>query len=130
MTRDEFIASLREAADFLEASPGVPVPGYPIEISTWQFPDFLVDDPDAADEELKIRMAGIARAMGGCEKKYESSYFSLTKKIGAGVLVRALTNRDSVCEARVVGTRVEPGRIIPARTVPVVEWDCSPLLSD
>jgi hypothetical protein len=130
MSRDEFIASLREAADFFEASPGVPVPSHPVEISTWHFSDWAVEDKQEADDELKGRMAGIARAMGGCEKKYESSYFSLTKKIGDGVIVRAYANRDQICEARVVGERVEPGRIIPARTVPVVEWDCSPLLSD
>ena len=130
MTREEFVQSLRDAADFFESRPAMPVPEYGIDISQWVFEDYRINDLDERQAEMRKRFGTVARAMGSMEKDPRNDYYRLSKQIGPGVVVSVYCNRANVCTAKVVGERVEPGRIVPARMVPVIEWECSdPLLA-
>ena len=80
----------------------------------------------------------ILAAMGSCEKQYVGDFFRLAKKFGAITLIYHFY-RDKVCTRRVVGTKVVPEEVIPAReaqvipetVVEIVEWDCGePLLKN
>lgn len=130
MTREEFIQGLRDAADFFDARPNVPTPPYGIDITSWIFEDYRIEDTEERQVEVRARMADVARAIGTADKTPSGNYFRLTKKIGPGVTISFYADRANVCTARVVGTRIEPGRIVAAREVPIIEWDCGdPLLA-
>jgi hypothetical protein len=73
--------------------------------------------------------------MGTFEKDVSTGLFVLDKKFGP-INLRFIFGRDTVCESRVVGTRVVRKRVPPKDTVveedvveEIREWDCPSLLA-
>lgn len=127
MTTSELVGSLRELADWYESHPDMPVP---YELDQPMFV-FLYG---RSAEEVKA----ILRTLGSFEKHFNEPSdgdFEAWKRIG-GLTLKFHTKRDAVCTARVVGKRLVPEVVVPARKrtvepaheVDVVEWDCEPIL--
>lgn len=111
-----FAESLRELADFYEAHQDFSIPNDP---------SFLIYC------NSKQELVTAARALGGCEKKYQADYFSLVKRFGILKLDLFLA-RSQVCRSKIVGVKRVEERVIPAHDEPVVEWECAdtPLLAE
>lgn len=113
--------SIRAFADWLEgletSNPDL-AQRISINVSTWLY--------DKAD------ITSMARALGSCNKTYDSAWFEMSRWFGQ---LRFSVNcmRQVVCEKRVVGTRkvakpaveAQPERIVEEE---IVEWDCKPIL--
>ena len=123
-TNAEFVAGLRELADWFEANPEIPAPC----------------DPDIGhySMETKEDAAKVLRALSPCDKTYSDEMLSIHRKFGAVTLKFAFWRKE-VCVKKVVGKRevpevklpaepAEPERIIPAHVEEITEWDCGPLL--
>lgn len=118
-----FVQGLRELADFYAQHPEVKLPYH-------GSPSCPLGVYSPTKEEVVIA----ARAFGEAEKKYEGSYFRLKKIFSGGVALEFFVDRDVVCTAREVDQKFEPGYVIPAqhipsRMVPVLAYDCHPLLA-
>jgi hypothetical protein len=122
VTATEYARSLRLLADFWEQNPHLAGPY----------------DPDVcyAQFEGKQQAAMITRLLGQAEKQYDDTLFKIVHKFGC-IEARFLFTRELVCERKVVGTKVIPEHVIPAReeihiperTEEIVEWDCGSLLA-
>jgi len=113
------IAGMREALDFLEANPSMPMPYLGV------MNVYVGEDIDVAP---------LARIMKPVDKDTSNSFFMLTKKFGVQNLV-VNWSREAVCERVVVSTRLIPGEYvaahtIPARTEETVEWVCPDSILD
>lgn len=107
--RTEFVAGLRELADFLEANPDLPMSSLP-HLTFWL--PFRHDD-QGSEPDLR-RWAAAFRTF---EKSIESGYFHL-KHFFRGLKVVVTVNRDRVCR-----------KVL--KTVTREEWECpSSLLED
>lgn len=131
-TREEQLSNIVDFAAWLEAHPEVPIPadltgaGYVLIHARHS------EDPRAA-------VAAVARALPGkVDKSTYSGLFQVEGRV-CGITVKAIAERDLVCERVVTGTR-EVKKTIPDPmvTVPVievvetvedVEWRCGPLLA-
>ncbi len=103
----EDINDMREALDFIEANPSLPMPHLGAL-------NAFADKDDLAD---------YARAMAPCVKGISSGYFELKRSFGS-VSYKINFTREEVCEATVVGTREIPEKTTPAYTEDVIEWVC------
>lgn len=121
--RDELVADLRELADLIETR-GLDLP---LEI---MYPFSLVQR--FYGEEAKAKLQRAARALPGLVKKdYRMSDLEIIKEMKNGLIkLRFETNRENVCEKRVVQVKKIPKTMIV--TIPgqyeneeVVEWICS-----
>lgn len=136
--RAALTAGMREAADWLDAHPELPLPylgtgmRIPIHISEWD-----ADNLRGYDEPLAERFAAAVRALGGeRSKKADSEYMEVSRSFGPGLHIDVWTMREEVCEAVVVGTeQVEVDRVITPAVIEkvveerdVIEWRCAPLL--
>lgn len=118
----QYAQSLRAIADFYDAHPEVTAPA----------DDTLYNG--TMDEKADAQ--NLVRALGHCEKEYDESLFKIIGTFG-NIKVRFVFYRENVCTKRVVGTKIVPAHIIPAREeqeVPereeeIVEWDCAPLMA-
>jgi len=124
--RSQLVSGLREAADWFEAHPEVPMPG-DVKISLYD-----LGDVEAELETLKT----IARAMGNAEKDFADEFFKLSHTFADAVTVTAIAWRENVCKRVVVGTETvieqKPPDGVEMVDVEVereiVEWDCPPSL--
>lgn len=127
MTNDEYVASLREMADWYEAHPGMPIPEA-------EFNCFNVRMDEETDKDAAQR---IVRVAAPCKKSYDDTLFSIRKTFGS-LTLRYIFMRNEVCERVVIATEEVPERVIPAepeRVEPahvkeIVEWRCEPLLAE
>jgi hypothetical protein len=118
-THAEFVQGLRELADFYSAHPEVKLP---LSCSYYIC--------DATKEET----LAAARAFGDARKTYTNVHFILRKTFPSGVEIWLMTDRKTVCTAKEIGEKFVPAYTIPAQhfpasTVPVLEWECLPLLA-
>jgi hypothetical protein len=117
--RARFVAGLHEVAVWLDQHPTVELPESTITCYA------MNDSPEV--------VALIMRAMGKCEKQAsDNGLFYLKKKFGP-ITLQYIFDRNTVCTAKVVGHKDVPEEVIPARTiaahsVPILEWDCQPVL--
>ena len=116
---EQYADSLRGIADWYEKHPEIPLP------SDETMTNYSVSTKEHAE--------ALVRGLGGCEKNYDEDSFSITKKFGT-VKLRFYFSRSEVCRRVVVGTKIEPARIVPERVIPakevdIVEWECMPVLS-
>lgn len=128
MERSVAIQAFRDFAAFLETHPEIPIPHSRIEYFAW------VDDNNA-----KAHMAQIAAIPGGWVKdvQTDSRTFRLERQFGP-IHLSVAGWRNRVCERKLVGTQIEPEHVIPAREeervpareVPIYEWNCPKLLED
>lgn len=109
-----FIASLRDLARFYETHPDLIAP---------------IDTRLLVCLNSKQQIADYARKIGGCEKKYGDSYFSIIKRFGL-IKLEFFVTRAQVCRSKITGVRTVPEKVIPAHDEPIVEWECTdtPLL--
>ena len=121
----DFAHGLRALALYLETHPTAPQ--LPMPVSTY------VGEGPAAKELLQ----DIARSVPKTIKEHtKSGLFYLGVDFGGTVIVKFYTGRQSVCEKKVVGTRIIPAKHIEAveaheeeeREEEIVEWVCEPLL--
>ena len=124
-TRADFIAGLRDLADFYEAAPDFPVPFEAKFDDSSQYHLHGIDGPD--------QLATLTRMLGGRRTKDADEHaVHITRRFGPGVVVELYVSREEVCERRVVGTEtVEvPDPDAPKITIEreIVEWVCAPVL--
>ena len=137
MTQSTLPEALRQAADLIEAHPGLPRSYITsrsdgtVDIS-WQ----LMNQDDRSHAAQKAAMQKIVRAIGGKWNKvnYGTDTFHFKRQIGL-VHLDAYADREAVCERIVTGTETvtvpakpaEPARVEERE---VVEWRCEPLLAE
>ena len=110
--REKFIEGLREAADFLDAHPGLPTQFGPIACNVFV--------------DTKEEFATFAR-MGGWAKNANGEWFFLTRTIGS-LQYEINIYRRKVCRRVVTGTRDVPAA--PAHVIEDVTWNCDePILA-
>jgi len=128
--RAAYIAGMRKWLDLLEASPEIPLP---LNGTDPLSPQIINFGGDSAQEE----MAAARRAIGGqWEKTVTEKWFKLRTHLD-GFHLMLYAGRDLVCTRRVTGTEMKEveEEVTPAVTrkvtkeVPIVEWDCGPLLA-
>lgn len=122
--REEFIAGLRDLADWLEERPELPGPvgGERVLVFT--------QDAETFREYLGH--------MGAVEKNYSGDDYARAIKRFGPINYEVFTDREKVCRRVQVGTRTVaqevPVEDVETKTVeveePVYEWDCSPFLAD
>ena len=118
----EFIAGLRELADFLEAHPELPQP------VNGSFNVFVRD---------KATFVQIARSLNYATKNGNGELFWLTKQFSGEVSVDINVARELVCQRKVTPVNIpecvvkaQPECVVPAHTKEIVEWDCDPILAE
>ena len=119
----EYVAGLRDLADWLEAHPDLDVYGGGVT---------------AMPHDDKETVKTWATAMKPCTKNYSDSLFQLKRMFGP-IELRASFWRTAVCE-KIVTTREvtefvpDPSVDVPmvevTKTVEDVEWVCAPVLSE
>jgi len=134
MTHQEFVQSLRNAADFFEARPELGLPTTDLQYS---FCGLIA----GLESDSREGLAAFARICGGrIEKETTEDFFKLVSKQD-GFVVKAVAYRKAVCQRVQIGTKVEPEQIIPAikakpkevipaREVAIFEWRCPRILSE
>lgn len=126
----ELIAGLRDLISFIEANPdfdfgsmGRPV--VEMTVRSWYRRDG--QDPRALVADLIKRAHGVS-------KTYGTDFAWFRKEFGQHVRFEISTERATVCERVVTGTKIVPARpamVLPAepeRVEELVEWHCSPIL--
>jgi hypothetical protein len=111
-----FAASLRVLADWYEKHPEINLPILEVNV-------YSMDTKDEA--------GALAKALGSFAKRYTDDLLIVKKQFGL-IALQFYFTRESVCTAKVVGKKMEPeqyipGRLIPAREVDIIEWDCHAL---
>jgi hypothetical protein len=118
--RAQYIAGLRQIADFYDAHPEVPTPS-----------DNHTNYAVNTDEDAR----NLAKALGTFKKEYSEDMFTMSKTFGS-VQARFVFYRKAICKAKVVGVKTIEAEFVPAveaytrpaRTVDIIEWDCGSLL--
>jgi hypothetical protein len=85
----------------------------------------------------KRALAVTAKAFGRCEKSFDEKHIAVSMRFSEKVRIEIVAPRGDVCQRMVLGTRVEPGIILPATreiylpeaAVEVFGWKCDPLLA-
>ena len=130
---EKLISDLHKLIAFIEANDdfdfctGEPTP-VEFHYRTWYLSGF-------STQLRRELLQDLARRLGTADKQYVGDFFWLKKKFGDTVLFEITSDRNTVCERIVTGTKTIPARpecILPAspeRAVEIVEWRCSPILS-
>lgn len=126
MKRLEYVAALRELADYVETHefPETRKSSYSdMEFDLFDAPklNWYVDD--------KALFGTICAAMGSFEKVRNEYSTGAKKVLTAGAVVELSASRSTVCTRRVVGTKTIPAteeriEAQPEREIEVVEWEC------
>lgn len=127
--RTEFIAGLREMADFFDARPDLKTPSQHIKTNINLF---------AKD---KAELLELRRQMGNVVKREWGTfneYIALRKAFRGGFSIDVNILKDNTCERVKIGEEVvpaKPARTIelpaePEKTVEKYEWHCNGLLAD
>lgn len=126
MNRLEYVAALRELADYVEAhefpeSKAAYFGGYE---DTFKAPNLEFDVRNRED------FVAFVKAMGSFEKERDSYSTGAKFELPSGTYIKVETARENVCKKIVVGQRFveeQPERVlaaIPAHHEDVVEWEC------
>lgn len=139
--RVEYIAGLREIADWLEAHPEVPLPYLATTQGGKGFENALHIYLRSGGNQ-KAELAAIARAMGKAEKVTDDKLdrLNLVRRF-AGIAVIAVADRDEVCERVVTGVETVTRKVKDPKALAAVpevevteevetyEWRCTSILS-
>lgn len=122
--RDELVSGLRDLADFIEEK-GLDLP---IKLPRLNLVNYIEDSWDksynAVPGSAREKMRRAAIACGKAEKKWDRYSLELIKEFGEHVKLTFRTNREQVCEKKVVGFKDIPEQVIEARREEIVEWEC------
>lgn len=112
--RTEFIAGLREMADWYEAHPDMRAPRYAsINIFAEDKADFI----------------SLRRASGLRDKHDGDVWMYFSKHFRGELEIQINVEREKVCRRVQVGERVVPAQVAKPETVePVYEWKCDSIL--
>lgn len=136
MDRAKQIAGIRELADWLESHPEIPIP---YALSGHSEYGYTLVHARHGEAQAAV-IAAVARALPGKVTKdvYDHDrMFDITGRLPGGIYVKAIADRDEVCERVVTGTR-EVTEEVPdptapkltvTRTVEDVEWVCGSILA-
>lgn len=132
--QDDFVYQLHRLADFLNDNPTyIPHGGLRIFKRVWA---------DESDKEAVVQMANHAKTLAPCDKRTSEYDFEIVKSFGPHE-INVYTNRENVCERKVVGTKTvkrygysaEDQAVIDTMqkqhveaTEEIVEWTCPPSL--
>lgn len=126
MKRLEYVAALRELADYVES--------HEFPESKTGYWGSIEDTFKAPNLEFDVRnredFVAFVRAMGSFEKERDSYSTGAKFELPSGTYVKVETARENVCKKIVVGKRTveaQPERIlaaIPEHEEDVVEWEC------
>jgi hypothetical protein len=125
--RSQFITGLHALADFYQKHPDAYYDGMQVSLSMY-----------VNGRNARQVLTAMARLFDQYEESYDEKYASVARRFGQKVKIELFAPRGEVCLRKVVGARVEPALVIPAihevripeRLVEVVEWTCSPLVSE
>lgn len=109
MTPSEYVAGLREMADFFEAKPDLVPVWSPLIINVF------AEDRD--------EFTSMSRQLGGHRTKGADDNFFEVKRTFGHHTVSVNISRELVCERKVVGTRIVPAQ--PEATEEIFEWVCN-----
>ena len=110
MTREEYVTTLRQLADFFEAH-DVPHPAVvdgEVHINVWT---------DVAE------LAQVARKLSFVEKVGEGEFFNLRKRVSPQLVIDFFNYRAAVCTKRVVGTETVTEKVAATWEEKVIERD-------
>ena len=112
---------LRALADYYEVHPNAPLP-YEFKSGN----KFIV-------VLTKFEFAKQIKNIGSFEKVYDDSFLNLQVKV-ADYIIEYYTQRENVCERKVVGKKLVAAEVVPAIFTPekfipeheedIIEWDC------
>lgn len=124
MNKQEYVASLRELADFVESRE------FPDDWSGW----YGINSYTAPDIQFSVNsktdFAKIAKAFGSFKKSGDSASTDCNKELSLGARLALWGKKEAICEKVVVGKRIipaEPEQIIPAteeHEEEIIEWKC------
>jgi len=124
MTKNEYVAALRELADYVEERE------WPEKIQGWIGPQDTFDTPNLSfSARNKTEFGLLCAAFGSFEKTRDTYCTGAVATLPSGVKISVITSRENVCRKVVVGKRVVPAteRIveeIPEHEEEIVEWEC------
>jgi|SRR5579884_232376 len=121
--RVDFVAGLRELADWIEAHP--------------EFPGHWTPERILFPVDTKQELADAARSLGRVTKYGDDDCFGIKRRFGRLIEIDIYGRRGEVCTRIVKGTREivrevpdpDAPRVTVTETVEDVEWICEPLLS-
>ena len=124
--RCEFIQGLRAVADFYQQHPRAYYDEMHLTLNMY-----------ITGRKARSTLVEMAQAFGQCRKTYDQRSVTLSRTFGPQITLAVFAPRERVCRPIVTGERVLPARIvpatnevhIPARRVPLVTWECDPLLT-
>jgi hypothetical protein len=127
LRRQHFIQGLRAVAQFYEDNPGAWYDGIHLTLNMYIF----------ARPAREI-LARTVRAFGPCAKTYDDTNLTVSRKFSDQVTLSIFAPRAKVCRRVILGTRILPGRTLPATpevhlppaTEEIVAWRCDPLLQE
>jgi hypothetical protein len=142
----ELVRGLRAAASLVERTSYLEWPSYEGAVS------LFIHCYGADDAIAQRAMQDARRAIGGLfQKRVDDWSFSLDKPLSKQVHIVVTASRSKVCEAKVVGTKIEKVKEIPAekldeakllreqlaalevereQEVEIIEWDCPDALGE
>lgn len=109
----DYTNGLRAIADWYDAHPEIEPSGSTL---------------DHYGLDTKEEAAMLVKAFGSCKKEYHDTIFTVVKRFGS-IDLKFHFSRNQVCTRRVVGTKIEPARMVAERVVDIVEWDCESILA-
>ena len=139
-TREKYISDLRIAADFFERHPEIETVPRPYLFAG--FNPYSEEEKTESRRQMQLFIRAATKDFGKVEKEYDNSErfpeLQASTYLPGGLMIRYDIQRDLVCERVVVETKTVPAHTLPARDeihIPekieeVIEWRCSPLLSE
>lgn len=123
--QQEYVAGLRELADFIEGHIEVPLSGE-FKITQWVYDSYMTKHPyDVIAGSAKRKLRTATLALGNAEKVWSNLHLDVRRKFSDNVILEFTVARERVCERVVTGTREVDEIVIAARTEEIVEWQCT-----
>lgn len=111
LQRQEQLTGLRSLLSWLSKHPDQPIP-------YWLTSEHRIRCEDDA------AVVAARKQLGSCSKVFTDTEVGFEHDFGGGITVRAVVERQAVCERVQVGTRTVPAVSYPARDEPVYEYKC------
>lgn len=132
MNKQEYVAGLRELADFIENAPFPDSWQGAWGEKSWEAHYIYLNTGTKEDFQKFVK------ALGTFEKTFSEYSSSAVKTLPSGIKITVSTDRQNICKKVVVGTRVIPAKeertVIeeaePEREEEIVKWECGSFLGE